>query len=79
MLKVGGIRGAPVEVERAITRHDAVIECAVVGHRVEDDLIKPKTFIVRKDKARAWEALADRTGGLTSVGQSEILDPTRIR
>lgn len=59
MLKVGGIWVSPVEVERAITGHDAVLECAVVGHPDKDELIKPKAFVVLKDKARASEALAD--------------------
>jgi benzoate-CoA ligase len=59
MLKVGGIWVSPVEVERAITGHDAVLECAVVGHPDKDDLIKPKAFVVLKDKARASEALAE--------------------
>jgi 4-hydroxybenzoate-CoA ligase len=59
MLKVGGIWVSPVEVERAITGHDAVLECAVVGHPDKDDLIKPKAFVVLKDKGNASEALAD--------------------
>ncbi|MBN2361340.1 MAG: benzoate-CoA ligase family protein [Deltaproteobacteria bacterium] len=59
MLKVGGIWVSPVEVERAITAHDAVLECAVVGHPDKDDLIKPKAFVVLKDKSRASDELAD--------------------
>ena len=59
MLKVGGIWVSPVEVERAIVEHDAVLECAVVGHPDKDELIKPKAFVVLKDKARASEALAE--------------------
>jgi 4-hydroxybenzoate-CoA ligase len=59
MLKVGGIWVSPVEVERAITGHDAVLECAVVGHPDKDGLIKPKAFVVLKDRSRASEALAE--------------------
>ena len=59
MLKVGGIWVSPVEVERAISSHDAVLECAVVGHPDKDDLIKPKAYVVLKDKGRASEALAE--------------------
>jgi 4-hydroxybenzoate-CoA ligase len=59
MLKVGGIWVSPVEVERAITAHDAVLECAVVGHPDKDNLIKPKAFVVLKDKSRVSAELAE--------------------
>src|SRR5579884_2823895 len=36
MLKVGGIWVSPVEVESALIAHEAVLECAVVGHRDKD-------------------------------------------
>jgi benzoate-CoA ligase family protein len=45
MLKVGGIWVSPVEIENALTSHDAVRECAVVGHPDGSGLIKPKAFV----------------------------------
>jgi benzoate-CoA ligase family protein len=46
MLRVGGIWVSPAEVESVIAQHDAVLECAVVGHPDEDDMIKPKAYVV---------------------------------
>ena len=40
MLKVGGIWVSPVEVEGVIASHPAVLECAVVGERDDDGLVK---------------------------------------
>ncbi|HVA37403.1 MAG TPA: benzoate-CoA ligase family protein [Candidatus Dormibacteraeota bacterium] len=51
MLKVGGIWVSPVEVEAALTAHDAVLECAVVGREDDDGLVKPHAFVVVKDGA----------------------------
>jgi benzoate-CoA ligase len=48
MLKVGGIYVSPVEVEAALITHEAVLEAAVVGHADEQQLVKPKAFIVLK-------------------------------
>ena len=53
MLKVGGIYVSPAEVEAALTSHDAVLECAVVGHEDADKLVKPKAFVVLKPGERA--------------------------
>ncbi|WP_299722700.1 benzoate-CoA ligase family protein [uncultured Tateyamaria sp.] len=46
MFKVSGIWVSPFEVEQAIASHPAVLECAVVAARDEDDLDKPKAFVV---------------------------------
>lgn len=46
MLKVGGIWVSPIEVEACLIKHEAVLECAVVGHPDPERLIKPKAFIV---------------------------------
>jgi len=53
MLKVGGIWVSPVEVESALIAHVAVLECAVVGHRDKDDLVKPRAFVVLKQGQKA--------------------------
>jgi len=46
MFKVSGIWVSPFEVEQAIVSHPAVLEAAVVAARDEEDLEKPKAFIV---------------------------------
>ncbi len=46
MLKVGGIWVSPIEVEACLTEHPAVLECAVVGSPDEENLIKPRAFVV---------------------------------
>ncbi len=49
MLKVGGIWVSPVEVEGIIVQHEAVRECAVVGHADDQGLVKPKAFVKLSD------------------------------
>ncbi|HTP95171.1 MAG TPA: benzoate-CoA ligase family protein [Burkholderiales bacterium] len=46
MLKVSGMYVSPFEVEAALASHAAVLEAAVVGHADENELIKPKAFVV---------------------------------
>jgi len=46
MFKVSGIWVSPFEVEQAIASHPSVLECAVVAARDEDDLDKPRAFVV---------------------------------
>ncbi|MCG6901174.1 MAG: benzoate-CoA ligase family protein [Rhodobacter sp.] len=61
MFKVSGIWVSPFEVEQALVTHPAVLEAAVVAHRDDDGLEKPKAFVVLKsgqDKA-ALSGLAD--------------------
>jgi benzoate-CoA ligase len=48
MLKVGGLWVSPTEVESALICHPAVQEVAVVGAADENNLIKPKAFVVTK-------------------------------
>ena len=59
MLKVGGVWVSPNEVEGALMEHPAVLEAAVVGAMNEDQLLKPKAFVVLKDGSGASPALAD--------------------
>jgi benzoate-CoA ligase len=49
MLKVSGIFVAPAEIENCLLQHEAVLECAVVGHDSGDGLVKPKAFVVLRD------------------------------
>jgi benzoate-CoA ligase len=58
MLKVGGIYVSPFEVEGAICTHPDVLEAAVVAWPDEDDLIKPKAFVVLKSSEKAGADLA---------------------
>jgi benzoate-CoA ligase len=58
MLKVGGVYVAPFEVEAALASHESVLEAAVVGHADENELIKPKAFIVVKPGHAGNAALA---------------------
>ena len=59
MMKVGGIYVSPFEVEGALLEHDAVLEAAVVGHPDQDNLIKPKAFVVLGQGQSASDALGD--------------------
>ena len=56
MLKVSGIYVSPVEVEAALITHPAVLEAAVVGHMDENQLVKPKAFVVLKQGEKATVA-----------------------
>ncbi|HEY6239615.1 MAG TPA: benzoate-CoA ligase family protein, partial [Burkholderiales bacterium] len=57
MLKVSGIYVSPAEVEAALVSHDAVLEAAVVGAADENELIKPKAFVVLKEGSLACDEL----------------------
>ena len=57
MLKVGGVFVAPAEIENCLLQHEAVAECAVIGHDAGDGLVKPKAFIVARGEGT--EVLAE--------------------
>ena len=59
MLKVGGVYVAPSEIENCLLQHQAVLECAVVGHDAGDGLVKPKAFIVLRESSAANGDLAE--------------------
>jgi benzoate-CoA ligase len=50
MLKVGGVFVSPFEVENCLLQHPRVAECAVIGYKDRDELIKPKAFIVLREE-----------------------------
>jgi len=58
MLKVSGIYVAPAEIENCLLQHEAVLECAVVGHE-SDGLVKPKAFVVLREGFESGDMLAD--------------------
>jgi benzoate-CoA ligase len=59
MLKVGGIWVSPIEVEEALLAHPAVFQAAVVAAHDDNNLIKPKAFVVLKSGYESGDELAD--------------------
>ena len=49
MLKVGGLWVSPIEVERVLMEHEAILECAVIGSTDADNLVKPMAFVVLRE------------------------------
>lgn len=76
MLKVGGIWVAPMEVESALMRHRAVLECAVVGVSDRSELIKPKAFVALRPGHEPSDALAEE---LIAFCQRELAEYKRPR
>jgi benzoate-CoA ligase len=60
MLKVSGIWVSPAEVEAALVSHADVLECAVIGRADEQNLIKPKAYVVLKPGVTAARELEER-------------------
>ena len=50
MFKVSGIWVSPFEVESALISHPAILEAAVIPSADADGLLKPKAFVVLKDR-----------------------------
>jgi len=59
MLKVSGVYVAPVEIENCLLQHEAVLECAVVGHDAGDRLVKPKAFVVLRENFAPTDELIE--------------------
>jgi benzoate-CoA ligase len=57
MLKVSGQYVSPIEVEAALTAHDAVLECAVIGKSDEQGLTKTMAYVVLKNDRSGDPAL----------------------
>ena len=53
MIKAGGQWVSPAEVEATLVAHPCVLEAAVVAHKDDNQLDKPKAFVVLKPAARA--------------------------
>ncbi|HEY2945649.1 MAG TPA: benzoate-CoA ligase family protein [Vicinamibacteria bacterium] len=51
MLKVSGMFVSPYEVENCLLQHSRVAECAVIGYKDPDGLIKPKAYVVCREGA----------------------------
>ena len=69
MLKVGGIFVAPSEIENCLLQHQAVLECAVIGHDSGEGLVKPKAFVVLREGFAAEDKTAD---GLKEFVKSKL-------
>ncbi len=59
MLKSGGIWVSPLEVENCLIEHPAVFESAVIGHKDNKGLEKPKAFVILRDGFEPSEELAE--------------------
>jgi benzoate-CoA ligase len=59
MMKVSGMYVSPFEVEAALMTHPDVLEAAVVGVPDEQNLIKPKAFVVTKPGVAGAAELAE--------------------
>ena len=58
MLKCSGVWVSPVEIESVLIEHPAVQEAAVVGHKDQDDLMKPVACVVLKNGTAGTSELA---------------------
>ena len=75
MLKVGGVYVSPFEVEGALCTHPEVLEAAVVAWPDEDELIKPKAFVVLKSRTRhamSWRARSRTTSKARAIQVSAL-------
>ena len=57
MMKVSGQTVWPADVESILMRHEAVLESGVVGVPDKEGLIKPRAYVVLKDKQAASDDL----------------------
>ncbi len=57
MFKVSGLAVWPADVESVLISHPAVLESGVVGVPNAEGLIKPRAYVVLKDKNAASEEL----------------------
>ena len=48
---------APTEIENLLSQHDAVTECAVVGHYDNAGLLKPRAFVCLREGEEQSDAL----------------------
>jgi benzoate-CoA ligase len=57
MMKVSGLAVWPADVESILASHEAVLESGVVGVPDKEGLIKPRAYVVLKDKQAASDEL----------------------
>jgi len=78
MFRVLGEWVSPIEIEAALIEHPAVLECAVVAYKDENQLSKPKACVVLKDAAGATEALAAELQSFVRARIASYKCPRRI-
>lgn len=72
MFKVSGIWVSPFEVESALVTHPRVLEAAVVAHAGDDELIKPKAYIVLNEGMAPDGSSEGSADGLTKELQDLV-------
>ncbi len=77
MLKVSGIFVAPAEIENCLLQHEAVLECAVIGHDSGDGLVKPKAFIVLREEVQSPDARGSSPTVREDVGHDQLAEALR--
>lgn len=78
MLKVSGQWVSPIEVESALIAHPAVLEVAVVGDFDENELVKPRAYVVLKEGYEPSEALADELKLFVKTRLAPFKYPRRV-
>jgi benzoate-CoA ligase family protein len=58
MLKVSGVWVSPIEIERVLSEHPAVLEVAVIFRQDQDELFKPAACVVLRDGPSGTPQLA---------------------
>ncbi len=77
MLKVGGIYVSPFEVEGALASHPEVLEAAVIAWPDDEELIKPKAFVVLKVGRQGVRSARARIAG-SRQGQARALQVSAL-
>jgi benzoate-CoA ligase len=73
LFKVKGLWVSPIEVEAAITGHDAVLEAAVVSYQDTEGLTQPKAFVVLRPGHEATDALTEELcAGVRRIGGYKV-------
>jgi benzoate-CoA ligase len=78
MIKSGGMWVSPVEVEGALIRHPAVVECAVIGVADDDGLDKPHGVVVLRSGVEPSEAIVDELRMLVKQSLASYKCPKKI-
>jgi benzoate-CoA ligase family protein len=79
MFRVSGEWVSPIELEQALSGHDAVLEAAVVPYQDEHDLTRPMAYIVLKSSASVTEELAHELQAFVKDRVMHYKCPRRIQ
>jgi benzoate-CoA ligase len=75
VFKVKGLWVSPLEVEAAITGHEAVLEAAVISFEGRDGLTRPKAFVVLRPGIKATDALSgELEANVRAIGGYKVPD-----